>query len=44
MISENEDSWIFNNIKFNLNDHDYEYIDGKFVHLIPQTEILNNVC
>ena len=44
MISEKENKYIFNNIKFNLERYEYEYIDGKFVRPKPKTEILNDIC
>ena len=31
MITEAENKWIFDNIKYSLERYDYEYIDGKFV-------------
>ena len=35
MITEDENKDIFDNIKRSLKEHDYEFIDGKFVHSIP---------
>ena len=44
MITEDENKDIFDNIKRNPKEHDYEFIDGKFVRPKPKTEILNDVC
>ena len=44
MITEDEDKNIFNHIKISLKEYDYEYINGKFVHPKPQTEILTDTC
>ena len=44
MITEDENKDIFDNIKYSLKEHDYEFIDEKFVRPKPKTEILNDMC